>query len=306
VRSGWASATAAVALVLTTVACTPGTGSTRDPAPSAHEPTTFAPISKVLVVVEENHSFDQMRAGMPYLSGLAERYGYATDWRAIAHPSEPNYLAIASGSTYGITDDANPDAHYHDLADATSVFDQARSVGKTARVYAESMPEPCATVGYPAGPPAAQLYVPRHNPWTYFAAGRDGCLADDQALPALAQDAAAGRLPNIGLVIPNLQHDAHNGTLSAADTWLRDHLQPVLDGPDFTTGRLVVVTTADEDDHRSGNRVLTTVLNPRLSGTVAHATLTHYSLTRYIDDVLDVPPLGHAASAPDLTTAFGL
>ncbi len=46
----------------------------------------------------ENHSIGQMRAGMPYTASLAERYGYATDYRAVRHPSLPNYLAVAGGA----------------------------------------------------------------------------------------------------------------------------------------------------------------------------------------------------------------
>ena len=68
----------------------------------AQAPATAAravpPVTKLLVFVEENHSLDQMRAGMPYIAGLAEQYGHATDYRATRHPSLPNYLAIAGGS----------------------------------------------------------------------------------------------------------------------------------------------------------------------------------------------------------------
>jgi len=81
----------------------------------AQSPTTVTravpPVTKLLVFVEENHSFDQMRAGMPYTASLAERYGHATDYHAIRHPSLPNYIAIAGGSTYGVTDDRLPPAH---------------------------------------------------------------------------------------------------------------------------------------------------------------------------------------------------
>ena len=80
----------------------------------------------------------------------------------------------------------------------------------------------------------------------------------------------------------------------------------MLQSTDFTSGKLVVVVTADEDDKKSGNVVLTSVLTPRLSHKVASSGLTHYSLTRYLDQVLGVPLLGKAAQAPDLKTAFGL
>ena len=103
-----------------------------------------------------------------------------------------------------------------------------------------------------------------------------------------------------------MQHDAHDGSLGAADEWLRLVLPPVLASDDFTSGGLVVVVTADEDDQHSSNTVLTSVLSPRLDHVVAHTALTHYSLTRFIAQVLGVQPLGAGADAPDLAAAFGL
>jgi hypothetical protein len=64
-------------------------------------PAAAAPVSvtKVLMFIEENHSLAEMKAGMPYLYSQATTYGYATNYTAIRHPSLPNYLAIAGGST---------------------------------------------------------------------------------------------------------------------------------------------------------------------------------------------------------------
>ena len=92
------------------------------------------------MVIEENHSYAQMASAMPYLFGLSKRYGYATDWTAIQHPSLPNYLAISGGSTFGVTNDRDPAAHWADVGAAKSVFDQALDAGRTAATYAEAMP----------------------------------------------------------------------------------------------------------------------------------------------------------------------
>jgi phosphatidylinositol-3-phosphatase len=263
--------------------------------------------TKVLVVIEENHSLAQMRDGMPFLAGLSQKYGYATHWTAITHPSEPNYLAIAGGSTFGVTDDDSPTHHYADVGAAESVFDQAIGAGKTAATYAESMPGNCHIFGQGFDPSQGKpKYAVRHNPWVFFQSGRQSCEQYDVPLPAFATDAAQNNLPNVGFLIPNLDDDAHDGSLSTADGWLHHQLAPVLASEDFTSGRLVVVVTADEDDRKSGNTVLTSVLTPRLSGTVVDTPLTHYSLTRYIADVLGVTPLGNGADAPDLAAAFGL
>lgn len=259
--------------------------------------------TKVLVLMEENHSYAQMKSGMPYLFGLAKTYGYATDWSAISHPSLPNYLAISGGSTFGITDDRSPAAHAAEVGTAKSVFDQAIDSGGTAGTYAQSIPHACHPYDFPVSSP---LYAVRHNPWTYYSSSHVRCLTHDQSTSGLAAAAKADALPNVGFVFPNLCNDAHNCSLATADGFLKTSLAPVLASSDFTSGRLVVVVTADEDDKRSGNKVLTTVLSPRLSGKVVSTPLTHYSLTRYIAQVLGVAPLRNGATAPDMQAAFGL
>jgi acid phosphatase len=260
----------------------------------------------VLVVIEENHTIEQMRDGMPYLAGLADRYGYATHWRAITHPSEPNYLAIAAGSTFGITDDRSPAAHEERLSNAVTVFDQALASDRTAATYAESMPENCHVYDFPDRTDGVPIYAVRHNPWVYFPSGRDECLRDDIPLPRFGKDVAANALPHVGFLIPNLEHDAHDGSLAEADEWLKAQLGPVLSSTDFTSGRLVVIVTADEDDKSADNTVLTAVLTPALSHQVVTDPLNHYSLTRYIAETLGVPPLRNGSAAPDLAEAFGL
>ena len=272
---------------------------------SSSSPTSSPPGSgsatlptKVLVVIEENHSFDQMRANMPFLAALSDRYGYATHWQALAHPSEPNYLAIAGGSTFGVTNDALPAVNASHVGDAQSVFSQAEDVGRSVATYAESTPAPCAAVdSYP--------YVARHNPWTYFTADSKACHEHDLGIASFAEDARRNELPTVGLLIPNLLHDAHDDSLEVADAWLQTELTPVLASSDFTSGELVIVVTADEDDRHSGNTVLTSVVSARLSHVVVDTTLTHYSLTRFIDQVLGAEPLGAATTAPDMAAAFG-
>lgn len=262
--------------------------------------------SKVLVVIEENRSYAQMKQGMPFLAGLSDTYGYATHWTALAHPSLPNYLGIAGGSAFGILDDRAPAAHTADIGSATSVFDQAIAAGKTAGTYAESMPKNCHVYDSPDRAVGTPVYAVRHNPWVYFNSGRSDCEANDRDTTSFAADAARNGLPNVGFLIPNLLHDAHDASLSSADNWLKAQLTPVLDSSDFMSGRLVVVVTADEDDKHSGNTVLTSVLTPRIRHKVVSSPLTHYSLTRFLAQVMGVPPLRNGATAPDMASAFGL
>ena len=252
--------------------------------------------TKVLSIIEENHSYTQMSNQMPYLWSLAQRYGYATDWTAIRHPSLPNYLAIVGGSTFGVTDDNDPVDH---PINAVTVFDQAIDAGKRARLWAESMPANC----YPV---SASLYAVKHNPWAYFTPSQTRCNSFDVPAGSFLHAAANNGLPAVGMLVPNLCNDAHDCPLATADNWLKARLPTVLQSSDFTSGRLAVVVTADEDDRRSGNKVLTVVLAASLNGTVVTAPLTHYSLTRFYAQTLGVAPLLNGIGAPDMRAAFGL
>jgi hypothetical protein len=275
-------------------------GPTAAPTAAPTARPAVASTTKILTIVVENHSLRQMQSGMPYLNSLAKRYGYATDYRAIRHPSLPNYVAIAFGTTAGVTDDKPPSAH---PVGGDSIFSLANKAGTGGRLYAESMTSPCQKT-------AANPYAVKHNPWAY---GSVGCVVGD--VPAgtprsgrLRTDVRAGTLPCAGMLIPNLVSDAHDSTLAEADRYLETWLPSLMAGPDFRSGHLAIVITADEDDHSSAkNRVLTVVLSRSVSHKVVTKTLTHYSLTRLYNTVCrEKSYLGHAATASSMRTAFGL
>lgn len=260
------------------------------------ERVVSAPVSKVVVFVFENHSLAQMKTGMPYMFGLAQQYGFASNYRAIRHPSLPNYLAMVSGSTHGVKDN-NPPA-VNTLTGQT-VFGQALAAGRTAKLYAESMPGRCWLT-------KSKSYVVKHNPWAYFVDERSACNLYDVPLTQLGTDAANGTLPNVGMVVPNQANNGHNRGLDYADAWFEARMRSVFAGPDWLSGRLAVIVTADEDDRLSGNSVLTAVIHPSQDGRVVTTPLTHYSLTRLLEDVSHSPYLDGAATAPDMVAAFGL
>lgn len=257
-------------------------------------------VTKVLTIVEENHSVAQMKSGMPYLYSLARRYAYSNNYHAIRHPSLPNYLAIAGGGTFGVKNDAAPAAHR--LRGGT-VFGQAIAKRRHARTYAESMPRRCSLTGN-----VHRGFAVKHNPWAYFPAERARCRSFDVPETGFRRAARANALPEVGMLIPNKCHDAHDCRLGTADRWLRSRLPAVLSSRDFRSGKLMVVITADEDDSHHGNRVLTVVLHARLSGSgkVVRTPLNHYSLSRLYSQTVGARPLRRAARARSLSAAFGL
>jgi hypothetical protein len=267
---------------------------------SPGSPTTSAAesggASKLLVFVVENHSLTEMRSQMPWTYRLGEHYGYAIDFQALTHPSLPNYLAIAGGSTFGVTDDDDPSAHQ---ISGPSVFGEALAHGRTARVYVDAMPAPCTLTN-------VGEYAVRHNPWTYFVDERAECQANDLPLGSFAGDVRSGHLPDAGMVVPDVCHDAHDCSLATADAWMQQEVGLAMSGPDFRSGRLAIVVTADEDDGSQGNVVLTILVHPTVRGVVASIPLSHLSLSRLYSEVLGLSPLRDAATASSMTSAFRL
>jgi hypothetical protein len=155
-------------------------------------------------------------------------------------------------------------------------------------------------------------YAVKHNPWPYFRAGHKNCAKFDVPMGtprrgALARDIASGHLPNVGMAIPNLCHDAHGCSLGTADRWLQGWLPSLLHSHAFRSGRLAVVVTADEGNRGGRSSVLTVVLHSaHRGGRAATTKLTHYSLTRYLYTSVGAPARRHARHARGLGHAYGL
>jgi hypothetical protein len=291
-----------------TSASSPATTAARAASPSSSLPSSrssdpAAEVDKILVVVEENRSPGDVAAHMPFLMSKARAYGTATHYYAITHPSLPNYLALAGGSTFGVHDDEAPDVHH---LGGRSVFGMLLASGHSAKTYAEAMPGTCATRNH-------GTYGVRHNPWTYFADPRERAACRRFDVPAgkptrgaLADDVAAGDLPDFGLLIPDVCHDGHDCSAATTDRWLRSWLPTLTNGPDFQSGRLAVIITWDEDDDHSGNHIPLIVLHPSLNGRVVKDHLDHYALSASISRVAGDRPLRKAGRAPDLLAAFDL
>jgi phospholipase C len=251
----------------------------------------------VILVVMENHSFSQVAGHSPYLNRLAAQCGLATDYMAVTHPSLPNYLALTSGGTDGISNDCTTCS-----TDAQSVFEQ---LGSGWRSYEESMPK----TGYSGA--TIGRYAKRHNPAAYYTRISSAYATQDVPLGtphrgALASDLRHDRLPRLAFITPNLCHDEHDCSLAKGDAWLARWLPVLLASPAYSKGGTVIVVTYDEGNHTE-NRVYTVIASPTTQpGTTTAIPFTHYSLLRTIEELLGLPCLQHACDTTSMRTAFGL
>ncbi len=279
----------------------PATIESPTPAAETDEPLDFPSVStgidKVLVLVVENKSFAQMKAQAPKIWSLAQQYAYATNFKAIVHPSLPNYIAMAAGSLLGVGGNGYPSGI---KLKGPSVFGNTIEAGGTAKIWADSMgSENCK-------PTDSGKYAPRHVPWNYFIDERQLCQQFVVDGGQFAGDVASGDLATVGMFIPDNCHNAHDCSIGTTDDFISSQVEVAMSGPDWKTGRLAIIITADEDNKKAGNRILTVVLHPSQKSKVVTTPLTLYSLHRLLADVGNTEPMNKGKTAPDMAKAFGL
>jgi acid phosphatase len=271
-----------------------------------------AQFSHVLVVVEENHSYSSVigNANMPYLNGLANTYGLATQYFADAHPSLPNYFELTVGEGTSIT------TVYGDSYSGTVTQDNVvralTAAGKSWKAYIEALP----SNGYLGGDSGE--YVRKHNPFTYLSDVQNSTsqAANIVQFPQFASDLTNGALPNYSFIVPDLNDDAHDcpagmGTctddqkLAQADLWLSTNIDPLIKSSAFQNSLLVVVF--DEGDitdlQNFGGHVAAVVVSPQIvnPGYQSSTQFEHASTLRLMLEELGVTDLpGAAAAAADM------
>jgi len=250
----------------------------------------------VVVIVFENKSRDSVvgNPDAPTFSWLSRRYATLTDYRAVAHPSLPNYLALVSGSTQGISDDCGTC-----VVSARSLADTLEAAGKSWKTYAEGLPSPGFTGTF------AGRYAKKHDPFLYFEDVLVSPARRQRVVPltAFATDLAARRLPAFSLVVPDLCNDMHDCSVAHGDSWLASFLPPLLRSSALRGGVVFVVFDESDDSSVGGGGIVPAyVAGPLVrSGSHSGAVLDHYSLLRTVEDGLGLPPLGRSASARPIT-----
>ena len=261
--------------------------STPSAAPTETQSETSPPATPhVFVIVMENTSLATALRS-PSIERLAARYALATNYHAVSSPSLPNYLAMTSGSTWGITDDA-----YHVLP-AGGLGAQLTAAGVTWRAYMEGLTSAgCLRSPYP--------YALKHNPFAYYGGS---CPENVVALDALEADLARNT-PSFVWITPGLCHDGHDCPLTEAGAWLEDLVGRIVGSPRWRDHGVLFVVW-DEGDGRS-SVVPLIVASPDVESRRVDTIYDHYSLLAAIEDRFGLPRLGAAKDAPPLTDLLPL
>jgi phospholipase C len=234
----------------------------------------------------ENKSYEQALRGY-YTASLASQYAVVTNYHAVAHPSLPNYLALTSGSTWGITDD-----NYHALPSGEDLGSELTSAAISWRAYMEDMTGGCFDSQEP--------YALKHNPFAYYGGQ---CPSNVVPLSQLEAD-LSGNTPNFVWITPNRCHDEHSCSVSEGDWWLSEIVPKIIDSEAWTDDGVLFIVW-DEDDKESGaNRVPLIVVASNLKKHQTDAYYDHYFLLATMQDRLGVKRLGEADNAQAIEDLF--
>jgi acid phosphatase len=240
----------------------------------------------VVIVVEENKAYEQIigSGDAPYINALAKKGALLTRSYAVAHPSQPNYLALFSGDTQGVVDDRCPVfVSGENLASGLA----KKKLG--FRIYSESMPSAGFT-GCAAGP-----YMRKHNP----AVNWQGInVSPEMNVPFTTFSWSYPNLPTVSIVVPNQLNDMHDGEPSEAirrgDQWLKDNIDPYVQWAGRNNSLLIL--TWDEDDDRHDNHIVTIFVGPMVKPGAIDTRVDHYGILRTLIDAYGLQPIGKAAA----------
>src|SRR3989449_5024707 len=259
-----------------------------------------APFGHVFVVTEENHDYASVvgSAAMPYLNGLAQQYGLATQYYANTHPSIGNYFMLATGQII-----TNNDS-YSTIVTVDNVVRRLLAAGKTWKSYAENLP----SVGYTGGD--VGNYARKHNVFALLSDVVNDATQVQNLVPfsQFATDLANGTLPDFVNIVPNLCNDAHDCSLATADGWLQSNIDPLIKSALFQQDGLLIIVFDESggDNTNGGGRIVWVAVSPKSKPGYQSATLyQHQSTLRLILKGLGVTAFpGAAASAPDMGEFF--
>jgi len=236
----------------------------------------------VFVIVMENTGLDRALRSQP-IARLASANTLATNYRAVARPSLPNYLALTSGSTWGVADNG-----YYPLP-AADLGSQLTTAGVSWRAYTEGMTTEagCMRSPYP--------YALKHNPFAYY-----GGACPSNVVPIEALDAdLAGVTPNFVWITPGLCHDGHDCTVDVAGAWLDGLVSRIVSSDTWRSDGMLFIVW-DEGDGGDDNLVPLILLTKDATAMRIETEYDHYSLLATIEDLFGLPRLGAAATARPL------
>ena len=297
------------------------------PAPKL-QAQTFPQYDHVFLLIMENEGFKGIIGNQdaPILNALAKAYGLATNYSGVGDPSEPNYVAMLGGDTFGISDD-DPYWFPGHTVSADNLMSQLDAAGKTWRGYFQNMPYPgyrgyCYPDKCNGIPDADTQYVTKHNGIVNFA-NLQNPTALGKMLPfaQLAADLQAGTVPNFSYIIPDECHDMHGAPpwcvdsgptssvqqsflIAQGDAFVGSVVNAITSSSIWQAGNNAIVITFDEGNTAAANVVTIVVTSHGPRGVTDKTSLNHFSLLASLEQTFGLSCLANACTASLMTPLF--
>jgi hypothetical protein len=250
----------------------------------------------VVIVIEENHSYSQIinSPHASYINELAAKGALFTQSFGLIHPSQPNYLALFSGSMQGVTDNSCPHAF------TTSNLGHALlAEGLTFVGYSEDLPAVGSLICKEGS------YARKHNPWVNWQESVANGLPVESNRPMTSFPIDFATLPTVSIVVPNQVNDMHHGkdpeTIQVGDRWLREHLDGYVQWAQQHNSLLILTWDEDSDNAKENNRIVTLFIGPMVKVGRYDQRITHYNVLRTIEDLYGLPHSGASADVAPIS-----
>jgi acid phosphatase len=264
-----------------------GAGLSAAAAPQAQAATSVPRFDHVVLVMFENKASSQITSSSaPYFKSLASQGASFSQSYAITHPSQPNYIALLSGSTQSVTSDDCPKTF-----GAENLAHQVTSAGLTFKGYSESMP----SAGYTGC--SSGTYMRKHNSWVDFSNNSSAINLTYASFPS-----DYTKLPTVAFVTPNMCNDMHDCSIGTGNSWLQSHLDAYAQWAKSNNSLLIV--TFDEDNSLSLNHIYTTFAGAHVKAGTYSEKITHYTVLRTMESAYGLSAIGGAASVSPVTDVW--
>lgn len=254
---------------------------------------------KVVLVLFENENIDRPLS-QPFFTKLAHEGALLKNYHAVAHPSVPNYIALTSGDTQGVTGDSDYDLNVKHLGDLLE------EKSKSWRNYAEDYPESSTGSCFRGG--RSGKYVRKHTPFmSYTNVSKTARCKNIVDASHFYQDVKNGTLPDFSFFTPNLDNDVHDTDITFGERWFKTTFEPLLALPNFKDV-LLIVTFDENECNTIGpfvtpakhakckgdlNQVYTVFYGAEVrAGAVSLTHYDHYSLLTTLELGFDLTSLG--------------
>lgn len=288
------------------------------------------PYDHIFLIIEENHNANQIFGNpeAPIINALAKDYGQAARYTGVSDPSEPNYLAMLGGSTFGTNTDDNPYYWPGNTINAPNLMSQIDAAGLSWKGYFQGMPYAgyrgyCFPAKCNGIPDSDTQYVAKHNGIVNFANEQTPAeYAKMQPYSQLSADLASGNVPNLSYIVPDECHDMHgappwcedsgkagdvddNFLVAQGDAFLGQTVNAITSSSMWHTGHNAIVVVWDEGNVQTDAVPAIVATNTGPRGLVDNsAPYDHYSLLLSIEQAFGLACLQNACSASPMTPLF--